>query len=326
MKGKKTVLIVDDSSTARMKVANLVEEGNYNAIEAINGNDAYDKIHSENPDCVLLDLLMPELDGTGLLIKLQKEGNKIPIIVVTSDIQEETRKECINYGAFEMINKPIISEFLLSLIDQAIYGKESALQVTDEQLDALTEIINIGVGRSAGSLNKITNKRIKFEVPSLKIVTFDELKRAVKDEIKSYESDSVSAIKMEFEGGIIGTVKLVFPKESALKLVRLLSGDEMFADDMDQIRATTLTEVGNIVLNSLMGAITNILKVRLQFSLPRYFEDSFKELVRTSYPEDSFFILARTHFNILDTDIFGDFIISMEVKSFEKFIQLVIEY
>jgi len=327
MMKKVTILIVDDSITARMKTENLVKQGSYNAIEAVDGIDAYNKIKTQKPDCVLLDLLMPELDGIDLLKKLKDEGNTIPIIIITSDVQEETRKECIEHGAFEIINKPTDSNILLNLIDKALkFSKTTTLDISEIQMDALKEIINIGVGKSSGVLSKLINKRIRLQVPYIKLLTYSELKDEFKKELKSFNGNILSAVKMTFKGILSGLVELVFPRESAIQFVELLSDKESFTEDMNLLFSTTLKEVGNIVLNSLMGTITNLLGIRLRFTLPKYIEDIPEKLVEINDYENLFIILIKAQFTIKDTDIYGDFIIAMEVYSLKELINMIQNY
>ena len=71
--------------------------------EAVNGLEGIKKIRENTPDLIFLDLLMPELDGFEVLERLKKSDLKIPVIVLTADIQETSKKRCFDLGAKNLI-------------------------------------------------------------------------------------------------------------------------------------------------------------------------------------------------------------------------------
>lgn len=110
---KKTILVVDDSRTTRSYVMDILISSGYAVLEAENGVKALLAINKQVPDVMLLDLLMPEMDGFEVLEKLQEVKIHFPIIVVTADIQDEVQKECLALGAAAFLNKPVSQEILL---------------------------------------------------------------------------------------------------------------------------------------------------------------------------------------------------------------------
>jgi len=107
----KRILIVDDSSIARDIVKKILGAG-YEYDKAANGEEALSKIRETSPDLVLLDLLMPGIDGFGVLEKLQETGNTIPVLLLSADIQKSTREKALTLGAADLLNKPIDPEAL----------------------------------------------------------------------------------------------------------------------------------------------------------------------------------------------------------------------
>ena len=73
-------------------------------------------VRTHSPDCVLLDLLMPEMTGREVLQQIQQEGLGIPVIVITADVQTTTRHECLELGATAVLNKPRNAEELLAAV------------------------------------------------------------------------------------------------------------------------------------------------------------------------------------------------------------------
>lgn len=114
------ILIVDDSSFARMRISHMLQEGGHNTVEAADGREGVAMAQQERPDCILTDLLMPEMDGISLLLALRELGSTLPIIVLTADIQESKRKQCQELGAAGFLPKPPQNKVLLSLVEKVL--------------------------------------------------------------------------------------------------------------------------------------------------------------------------------------------------------------
>jgi len=114
------ILIVDDSLFQRRIISAPLKGEGYEVIEAVNGRDGLEKIITQKPDLILLDILMPEKDGFEVLKELQGAQNKIPVIMLTSDVQDSTRDECLGLGARAFVNKPVKGDELLPVIRSAL--------------------------------------------------------------------------------------------------------------------------------------------------------------------------------------------------------------
>ncbi len=122
-----TVLIIDDSSFFRKRIRSMVAAQGHDTLEASDGRQGLEMITLHSPDCVLMDLLMPEMDGLELLEKLRENGSQIPVIVVTSDIQETTRAQCLELGAKTILNKPPKPAEICHAIDAVVGLKGEAI-------------------------------------------------------------------------------------------------------------------------------------------------------------------------------------------------------
>ena len=111
------VLIIDDSASARGLLRELITGVGHDVIEAVNGDSGLDLIRKESPNLVFLDLLMPGKSGFEVLEELRDKGlDRMPVLVLTADIQKEVREECLAKGAVEVLNKPLNrDEFLAAL-------------------------------------------------------------------------------------------------------------------------------------------------------------------------------------------------------------------
>ena len=111
-----TILITEDSSFQRRNLQRILQGAGYHTEEAEDGRKALIKLEKNIPDCILIDLLMPEMNGFELLKALREQYPTLPAIVVTSDIQDSTYAECMALGAKAVVNKPIKPELLFQKI------------------------------------------------------------------------------------------------------------------------------------------------------------------------------------------------------------------
>jgi len=184
------------------------------------------------------------------------------------------------------------------------------MHITPEHLDAIQELLNIGVGRAAGSLNQMLEKPVRLHVPSIKYESMEELSKDV-----PFQGESpMASVQLPFKGAYQGSACLLFPTESATTLVKLLAGGTTDPDTLNSLKEATLTEIGNIVLNGVMGSLANVLNNQLIYSVPFYQETSLQGLLRPSSSDLSeMALLAHTQFIIEDYNISGDIMLMLGV-------------
>lgn len=196
------------------------------------------------------------------------------------------------------------------------------MMIDDDSRDAITEMINIGVGRAAGILNEITGSNIKLRVPTLTIIRFGEFQDA---HLNLVGKEMLSTVMQEFHGNFSGTTSLAFPAESAASLVKLLSGETGSSPDLDAVQVETLKEVGNIIINAVMGSISNVLAENLTFTLPVYCEGNLTEIAsgRHTIKPDDWIVLAQTQFQIESMSIDGMILLVLEVGSLDRLVESI---
>ncbi|WP_221030511.1 response regulator [Actomonas aquatica] len=116
------IAIVDDSMFMRRMVRSAVKEC-FPAAELLeygDGQAAIEQLPAESPDLILLDLLMPRLNGQDTLAQLRALGVKSPIIVVTADVQQSVRDRVRELGAQGFIQKPITYEKLKTVLGEVM--------------------------------------------------------------------------------------------------------------------------------------------------------------------------------------------------------------
>lgn len=192
--------------------------------------------------------------------------------------------------------------------------------LSEVQIDAFKEILNIGIGKSADVLYKVTGKKVLLELLQvMQVMSLDDLKK----EISNSESPNRSSVDMSFEGEFSGTAQLVFSTSDAGKLVSLFIGEDSSELEMNDLMKSTLMEIGNIVLNSLVGTIGNIFKTQINYSMPVYSDQNEMDSNCADKMDNNIMLLAKTNFTICDVNIIGGFVFYLEISSMDRFFQLL---
>ncbi len=115
-KTKKAILAVDDDPKQLELLGIKLTESGYRLIVVQSGKEALKAIELEKPGLVLLDLLMPEMNGFETLKRIKAIEPDIPVVMVTSVWDDEEGKRCFEAGAFEYVTKPIDFNHLKEVI------------------------------------------------------------------------------------------------------------------------------------------------------------------------------------------------------------------
>lgn len=108
------ILLIEDDAAIRLAVKESLESENYFVDEVDNASAALNKIHNDNYDLILLDLILPDMDGVELCKKLRAEDIRVPIIMVTSRKDEIDKVIGLEIGADDYITKPFSMRELLA--------------------------------------------------------------------------------------------------------------------------------------------------------------------------------------------------------------------
>jgi len=184
-------------------------------------------------------------------------------------------------------------------------------------LDILRECINIGVGRAAGSLNQMTHTHVNLSAPDVQVQSIDEFMDGTLFNING----KVIAIRLAFRGLFSGLSALIFPPTSALELVTVLLGQPPESEEMDILRLGTLQEMGNIVLNGVMGSMANMLGDHIDYLPPEYYEMPLGDLL--SSQSGGAVLVAHTRFSLEGRVIEGDIVIIFEQDSFGALLESI---
>ena len=132
-----SVLIVDDDKTNRLILTTLIKKLNYDVISAINGEDAISKFKSDNPDIVLMDVMMPIMNGYDAAVEIKRLCGDVfvPIIFLTAITDENALAKCIEYGGDDFITKPYNSIIIKAKIDAMVRVRELYNKIADSRAE-----------------------------------------------------------------------------------------------------------------------------------------------------------------------------------------------
>ena len=193
------------------------------------------------------------------------------------------------------------------------------MELSSDQIDALTEVMNIGVGKAASSLSELVGTKVVLKVPRVRVYQIESL-----SEIEGFHVDSMLAIiSQDFGGGIDGRATLVFPENSAKRLASLLGAQSFHEEsELDEESKGILLEVGNILLNAVLGTISNMVSETLIYEVPvftlRLFGETIREVASSAkFSADARVIQVEATFDVDGQCISGSILIFCKFESLE---------
>lgn len=193
--------------------------------------------------------------------------------------------------------------------------------LTTLQQDALKEFMNIYIGQSASLLSEMVNQKINLTIPKIELVSLKE-ETDYFQSLPSFMQGHVISSSIKFGTQFSGKARLVFPVDKTKLLVDLCLGEESSRDDLPVASKLTDTdfdairEIGNIILNAIVGGLGNLMDTKLEYSLPEievlYFLDTKFDL---QFGKDTYILLIRNTFSFDDTQIEGAVVVVLSLDS-----------
>lgn len=188
----------------------------------------------------------------------------------------------------------------------------TTLHLTELEHDALTELVNIGVSRAAASLRGMVGRQVFLSVPSVEVVS----RVAASALIRERETGPLVAVRQDFTGAFNGQALLIFPEQNSLELVRSVTGDELSATEVVDIEQEALAETGNVVLNSCLATMANMLQRPLEMSLPEVIRGESAQFFELGDGNaEGVVLFLYINFAISDRDIRGYIAMLMDLPS-----------
>lgn len=196
------------------------------------------------------------------------------------------------------------------------------MNLTTIQQDALIEIINIGFGRAAAALSKLTGHRVQLEVPQVTMCPIEEMA----DRLRPMLANDLATVHQIFSGPVDGDALLVLDQNSAAILKELLTSEPALPLAIDRSAREVITEIGNILLNACLGTFGNLLKVQVSFSVPHLTLENLESVVGSIAVDRQglrYALIVHSSFRLRDSSLTGYLVIVLGVASIERLIRAV---
>lgn len=197
--------------------------------------------------------------------------------------------------------------------------------LTDLEIDALTEIFNVGAGRAALSLSEIIGDEVRLSVPSLEVLRT----RAIDERTLALASPRFAAVTQVFGGPFDAEAVLLFAEVHALEIVRDMMGSQISLEDLAEFEQEAMCELGNIILNACLSAMADMLGITLNSSLPEYAVSSPEEIsarLAAGEGDDTYVLVLHIDLVIEKHHASGHLIFLLSSTSLNKLVTYVQRY
>ena len=198
------------------------------------------------------------------------------------------------------------------------------LQLSEIELDALTELVNIGVSKAAASLRIMVGKQVFLSVPSIEIVDAVQAMTLIGER----EGDQLVAVRQDFSGAFGGRALLIFPQASSLELVRAVLREDLLPENAAEMEQEALAETGNVILNGCLGSMANMLRKTINLGLPQVIYGSGAQVLDAGPDNagDDLVMFLYINFSVQDRDIRGYIAMVMGLPTLDSMKQLVRDF
>jgi chemotaxis protein CheC len=196
------------------------------------------------------------------------------------------------------------------------------VNLTDLERDALREVSNIAMARAATSLRQMVEHEVLLSVPTVDIVS----QEAAAQIVGNPDSASLVAVRQDFSGIFSGRALLIFPETNSLELVRAVVGRHLPLEDIVDLEDEALAETGNIILNSWLATVSNLLRHTLKMSLPVVIRGDSRHMFKSVTGQENLVLFLRIRFEISQKEIAGYVALVMDVPAIEQLRSLIADF
>ena len=196
------------------------------------------------------------------------------------------------------------------------------MKLDELALDALTELFNLGVGQAASAFSQIAGDTVLLTVPHVRIMTHRELSQYLGEG----GSAAVSAVRQRYSGAINSEAVLMFPAERGLQLVQMMVGGELPLDQLAEMEQEALSEIGNILLNSVMASVADALQIQLDGSLPTVELSHVDSVLNSQHEAGGAVLMIDIQFEVAAREVKGLLAFLLDVPSQDALEQLIARF
>lgn len=260
---EKNILIVDDNSTNILLMAAILEEEGFkNIVSASSAIEAYDILETQNINVILMDIVMPEIDGLEATeaIRSNQKYDQTPIIMVTAIDDDETLKRSFDLGAVDFVRKPVNKVELIARLTTTLQSQEKDFFILQHsRFDAMEEVIGMLAHQWRQPLSIITAITNTIQIQQeLDLLNKDNLKASLLDIVKHTTelSNMITTFREFFKSE--DTPKLANPNKAISESLKLVQ------ESMEQEKIGINLDLGDLepvfyTQNLLIQALTNLL-------------------------------------------------------------------
>jgi len=173
------------------------------------------------------------------------------------------------------------------------------ITLTELELDMLTEMFNLGVGKAASSLSTMVKQEIKLSVPKIEFLSVVELA----DELGS--DSTICSVSQRLSGPFSAQSMLLFPEENSLNIVRQLLGEDLPDETVEELQQEAFSEIGNVVLNACIGSFADALGAEFKIDLPLFEMSKPLDLLNVADNKNETALFLRIDLTLSTSNITG---------------------
>jgi CRP-like cAMP-binding protein/CheY-like chemotaxis protein len=270
------ILIIEDNTDIRENVVEILELAGYTVFEADNGKTGVELAIKNLPDVILCDIMMPELDGYGVLYILNKnpETATIPFIFLTAKAERIDQRKGMEMGADDYLTKPFDDMELLSAIESRLRKKNAQQNFYSQSLESLHSIVSKNSGLA--ELKRIIAER--------------KARLFKKDQVIYYDGDKGNGLYLILNGRV-KTVKLandgrelmtaIHSAEEYLGVNAMLS-NEAYTDTATAMEDSLLCLIPKDQLDKLLNLYPDVAREFIKL-LSNHIRDREEQLLQLAY-------------------------------------------
>lgn len=187
-------------------------------------------------------------------------------------------------------------------------------ELNEIERDALTEVFNIGVGQAAAAMSQMVNEEVSLSVPRFVFTSRKAVAKTLTDDV----GQRICGVSQRFQGTFDADAILMFPESKSLEIVRMMIGDDIPLEELTDMEQEALSEIGNIILNALIGSLANIFGCEFSCSLPVFHLGTSSEILQVDETSDNATVLLlHIDFNLEKRQINGYVAFLLDISSMQ---------